>query len=59
MKRMILASHGSLAKGMKSAVSMIVGNTDYITDFNLDDYYSPDDIKIEIENMVKDSAMQI
>ena len=56
MRKMILASHGSLAKGMKSAVSMIVGNTDYIIDFNLDDYYSPDDIKAEIEDMIKDSS---
>ena len=30
MKRMILASHGSLAKGMKSAVSMIVGKQEVV-----------------------------
>lgn len=56
MKQMILASHGSLAKGMKSAVAMIVNQSDRIVDFNLDDYYSPDEIREEIEELVKDSS---
>lgn len=55
MRQMILASHGSLAKGMKTAVAMIAGQTEGIFDFNLDDYYTPDEIKEEIENLIKDS----
>lgn len=52
MKRLILASHGSLAKGMKTAVKMIVVNDERIEDYNLDKYDTPLDIKKEVEKEV-------
>ena len=44
MRRMILASHGSLARGMKSAVGMIVGETHHIWAYDLDEYGCPEEI---------------
>lgn len=56
MKQIILASHGSLAKGMKSAVKMIAVDVSCIFDYNLDDYISPVEIRLEIEQSIKDNA---
>ncbi|MCH1941940.1 PTS sugar transporter subunit IIA [Holdemania massiliensis] len=53
MRRLILASHGSLAKGMKSAVKMIAIDDSRIEDYNLDDYVSPYEIKVEIETEIQ------
>lgn len=44
MRRMILASHGSLARGMKSAVEMIVGQAGDILAYDLDEYGCPEEI---------------
>lgn len=52
MKKLILASHGSLARGMKSALNMIAGENNKVKDFNLDNYDSPDEIEKEIEEMI-------
>lgn len=52
MKKLILASHGSLARGMKSALNMIAGENNQVKDFNLDNYDSPDEIEKEIEEMI-------
>lgn len=52
MKKLILASHGSLARGMKSALNMIAGENNQVKDFNLDNYASPDEIEKEIEEMI-------
>lgn len=53
MRNIILASHGSLAEGMLSAVKMIMGCTQGITAYGLDTYKTPQDIyqilKDEIE----------
>lgn len=40
----VLASHGSLASGMKSAVEMILGETDFITCYDLEEYKMPSTI---------------
>lgn len=44
MRKMILASHGSLAEGMYSAVKMIMVNCDNISAYGLDTYGNPSDI---------------
>ena len=48
MKKLILASHGSLARGMKSALNMIAGENNQVKDFNLDNYDSPEEIEKEL-----------
>lgn len=44
MRKLILASHGSLAEGMLSAVKMIMVNCDNIAPYGLDTYGNPSDI---------------
>lgn len=48
--KIILVSHGNLAKGMKNSVSMIIGNTDNCVDFCL----QPGESNIELANKVED-----
>lgn len=49
MIRLILASHGSLASGMKSAVQMITGSDYGICCYDLDQYKDPQIIKSSIQ----------
>ena len=47
--RIILASHGSLAEGMQTAVRMVIGSmADEILAFGLDRYETPQNIRKEI-----------
>ena len=48
--KIILVSHGNLAKGMKNSVNMIIGNTDNCVDFCL----QPGESNIELANKVED-----
>lgn len=48
---MILASHGTLASGMKSAVEMIIGTADFIECYDLDEYKMPSTIFEIIKNV--------
>lgn len=53
MEYYILASHGSLACGMKSAVEMICGDDCSLTSYDLDHYETPEDIYAAIEKQIK------
>ena len=53
MKRVILASHGSLAEGMLSAVKMILGNDGGCQAYGLDTYEEPKKIYELIESEIK------
>ena len=52
MKKLILASHGSLAKGMKSAVAMIAGDTQDIEEYSLDEWKDPQVIRHELQQQI-------
>lgn len=53
MRNVILASHGSLAEGMQSAVKMILGNSNHVTAFGLDAYGTPQDIYQRLKTMIE------
>lgn len=55
MRKIILASHGSLAEGMKSAVNMILGNTVDIEAFGLDQWGTPQAIQKEVRKRMSGS----
>ena len=48
MRKMILASHGSLAEGMKSAAVMILGESCEVKAMGLDTYEMPENILTEV-----------
>lgn len=51
--RIILASHGSLAEGMLSAVEMIAGKQENIQAYGLDTYQTPEKVREKVvENMM-------
>lgn len=52
MRKLILASHGSLAEGMYSAAKMILGNCEYVFAYGLDTYGNPDDIYDIVEKII-------
>ena len=54
MRKVILASHGSLAEGMYSAVKMIMVNCENISAYGLDTYGNPSDIY----EIVRDEIIQ-
>lgn len=54
MKRIILASHGSLAEGMLSAVKMILGSDNDIEAYGLDTYGEPTHIFDVIEKKIQE-----
>lgn len=51
--QIVLASHGSLAEGMQSAVKMIAGEYGNIHAFGLDTYQTPDAIDTEVEAIIE------
>lgn len=55
---LIIASHGSLAEGMLSAIKMIAGEQEYVSAYGLDKYQTPNNIynavKQEIDKNPKD-----
>ena len=53
MEHYILASHGSLACGMKSAVEMICGNEYPLASYDLDHYDTPEEIYAAIETQIQ------
>lgn len=54
MRKLILASHGSLAEGMLSAARMIIGACDDIETYDLDHYESPQQIYEILKTRLKD-----
>jgi PTS system mannose-specific IIA component/fructoselysine and glucoselysine-specific PTS system IIA component len=50
MRKIMLASHGSLAEGMKSAAVMILGESFEILAYGLDTFITPQSILQEIRN---------
>lgn len=56
-RKIILASHGELAKGMKNSLEMITGMTlDNIIVFTLKTGYTTDEFKNQIENEINNNA---
>lgn len=55
LRKIILASHGSLAEGMHSAAKMILGSCDNVTSYGLDTYGNPIDIYNIVEHIIKAS----
>lgn len=53
MEHYILASHGSLAYGMKRAVEMICGENENLSSYDLDHYDTPEDICHQIELIIQ------
>ncbi|MDD3401886.1 MAG: hypothetical protein PHQ72_00830 [Hespellia sp.] len=51
MSKLILASHGSLAEGMKSALKMILGDTVQAEAFGLDKWEQPQAIMEQIQKL--------
>ncbi|MCR0302801.1 hypothetical protein MKA48_12220 [[Clostridium] innocuum] len=58
MRNIILASHGSLAEGMLSAVRMIVGSTQGIAAYGLDAYKTPQDIYQLLKEQIEQNQDQ-
>jgi len=56
MRRMMLASHGSLAEGMKSAAVMILGESCEMLAFGLDTFITPESICQEIKKVMEQSV---
>lgn len=56
MRRLILASHGSLAEGMLSAAEMIMGPCDDIAAYGLSKYKNPIDIYQHLKQEITKSA---
>lgn len=52
MRRMILATHGSLAEGMKSAAVMILGDSCRADAFGLDTWGTPQAILTEVQKLI-------
>ena len=52
MRKIILASHGSMAEGVLSAAKMIMGDCEEIQALGLDHYESPTEIARRIERQV-------
>lgn len=52
--QIILASHGSLAEGVESAVKMIAGKHDNLFAFGLDKWKTPQAIDEQVEKIIKD-----
>lgn len=52
----ILASHGSLATGMLSAINMICGKDTRISAYDLNNYHSPDEILEILTEIVKNNT---
>ena len=48
----VLASHGSFAEGMLSAIQMIAGTFKYVDAFGLDTYVTPQAIYEEVEKII-------
>lgn len=51
--QIVMASHGSLAEGMKSAVKMIAGDYDNLHAFGLDTYATPDKVNDEVKKLIQ------
>ena len=58
LRNIILASHGSLAEGMLSAVRMIVGSTQGIAAYGLDTYKTPQDIYQLLKEQIEQNQDQ-
>lgn len=54
MRKVILASHGSLAEGMQSAIKMILGSAQSVEAYGLDQYGEPDVIYAMIQKKVQE-----
>ena len=54
MRKLILASHGLLAAGMKDTVAMIIGESD-VSCLSLEPGHHPDELKQQLETMVKEA----
>lgn len=52
--QIILASHGSLAEGMATAVQMISGSHDNLSAFGLDKWKTPQAIDEQVEKVIND-----
>lgn len=59
MERVILASHGSLASGMRSALKMIACDVDDIQAYDLDVYNNPKEIHDAIEKEINSNPDDI
>lgn len=55
MSKLILASHGSLAEGMQSALKMILGDACEASAYGLDTWEQPQNILEEIKKLRKES----
>lgn len=58
MKNIILASHGSLAEGMKSAVNMIIGDNCRVSAYGLDNWETPQNIRSQIEKELQEANVK-
>jgi Phosphotransferase system, mannose/fructose-specific component IIA len=56
MRRIILASHGSLAEGMHSAAKMILGDHHNIHAYGLDQYETAQELLAAVQEAVADAA---
>lgn len=52
MYKLVIASHGSLAEGMRSAARMILNRDEHIFAFGLDTYEEPEEILRLVRNML-------
>lgn len=55
MEKIVLASHGSLATGMKSALKMIACDVDNIQAYDLDTYNNPEQIHNLLSEEIKNN----
>lgn len=56
MEHYILASHGALAYGMKTAIEMICGKSEQLESYDLEHYGSPEEIYHIIEQKVQQNT---
>lgn len=53
MRRIILASHGSLAEGLHSAAKMIAGQCETVSAYGMDQHGGPENIRKKIKEQIE------
>ena len=53
MRKVIIASHGLMAKGVKDSVEMISGKQENLSAFSMEAGESPQDVIKKIENIMQ------
>ena len=53
MKYLLLVSHGTMAPGVHSVIKMLLGETDYVLSYSMEDGVSADDFVAALADVIK------